>query len=353
MLRPDVEFVIGVDTHARSHAAAVITAAGALVASTVVPATAAGYQELVRFVSARSSGLRLWAVEGTRSYGIGLSRFLETSGELVAEIDGPKRSARKRGKSDEIDALRAAHEALSRDRLISPRQLGAREALRVLVVARDQTVESRSRATQLLFHLSVGLPDAIRQGLVDERSHQWERLTKRCLRLRANAKAELEDRIRLETMARVARQVVDLEKEAANYERQIKKLLQALAPVLLDQPGVGPLTAAQLVLAWSHHGRLRSDAAFAALAGVAPLPASSGQVVRHRLNRQGDRQLNSALHTIVLNRARYHLETQKYIRRRREEGKSDRDIRRCLKRHLARRLFRLLEAMPDPVLSTP
>lgn len=351
MVRPEVEFVIGVDTHSVSHAAAVLTSGGAVVASTQVLANAAGYEELLRFVAGHAGGSRLWAVEGTRSYGLGLSRFLEARGEIVAEVDGPKRTARKHGKSDEIDAVRAAREALTRDRLPTPRQLGAREALRVLVVAREQTVASRVRASKVLIHLSLGLPDAIRQQLVDQRRHKWERLSKGCLEFQPEAAADLEDRVRLQTMARLARQVIELEREAADYERQIRQLVADLAPALLQQPGVGPLTAAQILLAWSHPGRLHSDAAFAALAGVAPLPASSGLVVRHRLNRQGDRQLNSALHTIVLNRARYHLETQNYIHRRRQEGKSDRDIRRCLKRHLARRLFRLLQATPDPALS--
>lgn len=346
MLGPEIEFVIGVDTHMSNHTAAVVTSSGGLVASREISVNAAGYKELLEFTKECAAGPRLWAVEGTRSYGLGLSRYLEAAGETVVEIDGPRRPARKHGKSDEIDAVRAAREALTREHLATPRQLGAREALRILVVARDQTVLSRTRASRCLWHLALGLPDAVRERVVDRSSHSWERLTKRCMELKADRGTSFEDRVRLETVARLARQVSQLEKEALTYEREIRRLVLSMAPALLGQRGVGPLTAAQILLAWSHRGRLRNEAAFAALAGVAPLPASSGQVVRHRLSRQGDRQLNSALHTVVLNRARYDAETQAYINRRRQEGKSDRDIRRCLKRHLARRLFKLLEASP-------
>ena len=119
-----------------------------------------------------------------------------------------------------------------------------------------------------------------------------------------------------------------------------------LAPALLDEPGVGTIVAAQLLVAWSHHGRLRSEAAFARLAGVAPLPASSGQTVRHRLSRGGDRQLNRALHTIVLHRRHHDPQTKAYIERRLAEGKSRREATRLLKRYVARHLYRLLEQQP-------
>jgi transposase len=131
--------------------------------------------------------------------------------------------------------------------------------------------------------------------------------------------------------------------EAKTLERELRALVTTMAPVLLRQPGVGPITAAQLLISWSHPGRLRSEAAFAMLAGAAPVEASSGQVVRHRLNRGGDRQLNRALHTIVMIRQRYHQPTKAYTNRRTAEGKSQRDVRRCLKRSVARQLFRLLE----------
>ena len=143
----------------------------------------------------------------------------------------------------------------------------------------------------------------------------------------------------------MARRLRALAQEAADYERQLAELAQALAPNLLAERGVGALTAAQILVSWSHAGRLHSQDAFAALAGVAPIPASSGQVQRHRLNRFGDRHLNRALHMIALSRSRCDPATQAYIARRTAEGKSPREIRRCLKRYIARRLFRLLEAI--------
>jgi transposase len=150
-----------------------------------------------------------------------------------------------------------------------------------------------------------------------------------------------------------ARRALMLEAEANDHETQIELLVKRIAPTLLEEPGIGPLTAAEILCAWSHPGRLRSEAAFAMMAGAAPLPASSGQVTRHRLNRCGDRLLNCALHTIVLSRLSHHEETRRYVARRQTEGRSNREIRRCLKRFLARRLFRLLERTTvAPVLAT-
>jgi transposase len=140
-----------------------------------------------------------------------------------------------------------------------------------------------------------------------------------------------------------AQRIQLLADEAAELQAELERLVAAVMPWLLELPGIGPISAAQILISWSHAGRLRSEAAFAALAGVNPIPASSGQVIRHRLNRGGDRQLNRALHTIVLTRLRDDLDTRAYAARRRAEGKSDRDVRRCLKRTVARQLFNLLE----------
>jgi transposase len=137
--------------------------------------------------------------------------------------------------------------------------------------------------------------------------------------------------------------VQELTAEERDLAREIKTLTQTLAPRLLDQPGVGPLLAAQVVLSWSHKGRLPSEAAFAPLAGVAPIPASSGKTIRYRLDRSGDRQLNRALHMILVTRKRSHPETIAYIERRLREGKTRREANRCLKRYLARSLYRLLQ----------
>jgi len=143
-----------------------------------------------------------------------------------------------------------------------------------------------------------------------------------------------------------ARRVLACEREAAELESLLDALVRQVAPMLLDQVGIGPVVAAQLLASWSHHGRVRSEAAFAKLGGVAPIEASSGAVVRHRLNRRGDRQLNRALHTIVMVRMRQHRQTKAYVQRRLTEGKTIREIKRCLKRYVAREIFRQLEAMP-------
>ena len=153
----------------------------------------------------------------------------------------------------------------------------------------------------------------------------------------------VEYRATVRALRLTAQRVLAAHAEAEALEKELRVLVEAAAPVLLAQPGVGPITAAQLLVSWSHPGRLRSEAAFAMLAGVAPIEASSGRVVRHRLNRGGDRQLNRALHTIVMIRQRYHQATKTYTTRRTAEGKSEREVRRCLTRTVARQLFRLLE----------
>lgn len=145
----------------------------------------------------------------------------------------------------------------------------------------------------------------------------------------------------------LGRRILDLETETKEYERQLTEIVRSWRPELLEECGVGPVVAATVLCAWSHQGRFRSDSAFASLAGVSPIPASSGMTVRHRLNRRGDRQLNRVLHVVVINRIRHDKATQAYVERRRAEGKTDREIKRCLKRYVARQLFRQLEGAPS------
>jgi transposase len=158
----------------------------------------------------------------------------------------------------------------------------------------------------------------------------------------------LEHRTTVRALRSTARRVQVLAAEAAELDGEIGRLVRAVAPWLLELPGMGPLSAGQALVSWSHAGRLRSEAAFAALAGVSPIPASSGQVTRHRLNRGGDRRLNRALHTVALVRLRDDPATQAYAARRRAEGKSSREIRRCIKRAIARQLFKLLQRYDRP-----
>jgi transposase len=262
--------------------------------------------------------------------------------ERVVEIDRPARPARRNGaKTDELDAVRAAREALAREHLAQPRQRGEREALRVLLTTRAGAVDARRRAICHLKSLVVSAPESLRQELRPLSTYD---LLRRCARLRIAPTHSAELRATKTALRMTAQRALSLQAETTTLQTQLAHLVQQLAPRLLAEPGVGTITASQILCSWSHAGRLRSEAAFAALAGVAPIPASSGQVHRNRLNRSGDRQLNRALHTIILARLRSHQETLEYAHRRTLEGKSPREIKRCLKRHLARRLFKLLEA---------
>jgi transposase len=274
----------------------------------------------------------------------GLSVFLQREGELVLEVDRPRRPARRdRAKSDELDAIRAAREALSREHLARPRQRGEREALRVLLATRDSAVRSKRAAITLMKGLLVSAAPALREGL---RAVPTGEQLGRCARLRIGPTQDSEQRATPIAIRASARRALALAEEAQELEAEIKPIVARLAPCLLAEMGIGAIVAAQILCSYSHQGRIRSEAAFASLAGVAPIPASSGQTVRHRLNRSGDRQLNRALHTVVLCRMRDDPRTRAYTARREAEGRSTHEIRRCLKRHTARHPYRLPEASP-------
>ena len=348
MLADTVELVIGVDTHKDTHTAAVVQAvSGAVVEQVTVPATPAGYRQLLR-VADRHDGRRVWAIESTGGYGAGLTRFLQAHAEQVVELDRPKRAARRHGaKSDPLDATRAAHEALGRDRLAQPRAAGQRAALSVRLAARRSAVQATTDAQRQLHALVVAAPDSLRGRL---RGLTTARLVSTCARLRQRTNGDAETAATVASLRALARRIQLLNFEVAEHTRAITTLVRAWRPDLLRRRGVGPIVAAIVLCAWSHPGRCPSDAAFAMLAGAAPIPASSGQTVRVRLNRSGDRQLNQALHLVVLTRLRYDPATRAYAQRRRAEGKTNREIRRCLVRYVARQLYRLLEAQPrfDP-----
>ena len=262
----------------------------------------------------------------------------------MLELSRTARAERRlRGKEDALDAIRAARAALANGTLALPRSGERREALRLLLLARRSAVDVRREALVQLRGVIVTAPEQLREEL---RSLPVGRLLERCSRLRRSSSAcadELATRLVLRSLAR---RIEAATLEAAELERELLTQVRALAPRLLDEPGVGPIVAAQLLVAWSHRGRLRSEAAFARLAGVAPVPASSGQTTRQRLSRGGDRQLNRALHTVVLHRRQHDLPTQAYIERRIAEGKSRREATRLLKRYLARHLYRLLQQEP-------
>jgi transposase len=293
------------------------------------------------FAQAQVPGRRCWAVEGVGSYGAGLTAFLQAHGERVVEVSRPKRPPRRSGaKSDALDAVRAAREALAHDYPLAPRRRGDREALRVLLATRHSACVAKVSAINQLKALIVGAPEELRAEL---RGLATKRQIGRCALLRDRPARSLEHRMTIRALRSTAQRIQLLAAEAAGLRVELERLVAAIMPWLLELPGVGPISAAQVLVSWSHAGRLRSEAAFAALAGVNPIPASSGQVTRHRLNRSGDRQLNRALHTIVLTRLRDDPQTRAYATRRRAEGKSVREVRRCLKRAIARQLFKALE----------
>jgi transposase len=337
-----VEVVIGVDTHVLTHTAAIVDSrTGGLAGQLTAEASATGYEELVRFADAHA-GLRAWAIEGTGGHGAGLTRVLTDRGELVIELDRPERARRRNGaKSDPLDAIRAAREALGRTRLGTPRDTGDRQALSVLLAARRSAVDASTDAQRQVFSLVIAAPERIRDRF---RSMKLPAMLRTAARLRLHTDWDTETTTTVTVLRTLARRALELTGEAATHEREILRIVRSWRPDLLAQHGVGPIVAATVLCAWSHPGRVHSEAAFAMLAGAAPIPATSGQTVnRHRLNRYGDRQLNRALHVIALNRLRYDDRTRDYADRRTKEGRTRREIIRCLKRYIARDLYRLLE----------
>lgn len=340
-----VDVVIGVDTHVLTHTAAIVDAhTGGVLAELTVEASGAGYAELVDFAD-QHPVLRVWAIEGTGGHGAGLARHLAQREELVVELDRPERARRRNGaKSDPLDAVRAAREALSRNRLGTPRSAGDRQALSVLLAARRSAVNASTDAQRQIFSLIIAAPQQVRDKFAGMKTPAMLR-TAATLRLHHSWDAETATTVTV--LRSLARRALTLARGAHDHETEILRIVQHLRPDLLQQKGIGPITAATILCAWSHPGRIHSEAAFAMLAGVAPIPATSGQTTnRHRLNRYGDRQLNRALHTIAVSRLRYDDRTRAYAERRTHEGKSHRDIIRCLKRYLARDLYRLLEHTP-------
>jgi transposase len=340
-----VDVVIGVDTHVQTHSAAVVeTRTGGVLDEITVEACAEGYRRLVEFADEHAA-LRAWAIEGTGSHGAGLARHLATREELVVELDRPHRERRRNGaKSDPLDAIRAAREALARPRLGTPRSAGDRQALSVLLAVRRSAVQAATDAQRQVFNLVIAAPEPIRQRF---RGHKLTAMIAIAAAMRTRPDWDTETLTTVTTLRTLARRARALSREAAEHERAILAIVRSWRPDLLAQPGVGPIVAATVLCAWSHPGRIHSEAAFAMLAGAAPIPATSGQVTtRHRLNPYGDRQLNRALTTVVTSRMSFHQPTRDYLARRTTDGKTKREIKRCLKRYVARDLYRQLQNPP-------
>ena len=354
MLAELIDAVVGVDTHRDTHHVEIALPTGTPIATCSISNDTAGYAHLLAWILDHAPGPRIAvSIEGTRSYGIGLARAASAAGLLVLECEQPHRKARRgKGKSDPIDAHLAVLTALRlhADQLPIPRADGDREALRILLGARhDLTVTSTAQINRLRALLRDG----------NDTDHELARLALTDATLTGLARRRLprdasrEHAIRHAEVRRLALAVHDANRALKANRAQLQSIVDDLAPGLTDRPGIGPVTAAQAIVSFSHPGRCRNDAAFASLAGTCPIPASSGRTVRHRLNRGGDRALNRAIHTIATVRMRDCPATKAYIAQRTAEGKTIREIKRCLKRYIARQLYRALTASMTPTTNAP
>jgi len=330
---------IGVDTHKRTHTAVALDRVGVQLGSCEIEATSSGYARLLAW--AQQPGEPAFALEGAGSYGAGLARLLVTAGVAVYEVERPRRQERRRGKNDLLDAARAAGRLLNGDGLSELRGGGqAREDLRLLLLERRSAIGAHTAALNQLHALLLTAPAELRQRLDGLRG---EKLAGRCSRLRPRDNSEL---VLVSVLRRLAARTRLLARELAKLESELERIISALVPELLDECGVGPVCAAQLLVSSGDPERMRSEASFAALAGTSPIEASSGPNCRHRLNRGGDRQLNCALHTIARTRIRCHPETRAYHDRLLARGKTKREALRCIKRALSRRLYQQLTTTP-------
>lgn len=339
-------YVIGVDTHARNHALSVLACPhGQVLDEAQFPATNEGLARAVAWVGRRTDGDLdvLWVIEGTGTYGARLARLAADTGYPV--VEAPRMNARGHrgiGKSDPMDARRIAQAALP----LEPSELrhpraddGIRAAVRILLSSREHMSHERTATinalTALLRVADLG---------IDARRPLTARQVTQIAAWRSRAE-ELATATARGEATRLAKRVTALDDDLKTITKRMTELLsQSPAGALLEQPGIGPVTAAVALTSWSHLGRVRSEAAFASLAGANPIPASSGNTVRHRLNRGGDRRLNRALHMAIVTRMRMDPTTRAYVERRTAEGRTTKEIRRCLKRYLSRQIYRQLNA---------
>jgi len=338
--RPRV--VAGVDTHQRTHHVALIDTSGRRHGDREFPVSQAGYRDLLDWV-ARHGPIAAFGVESTGCYGAGLTRHLLTAGIDVYEVTRPEKATRvKVGKSDPIDAYSAATQVLTGRATGRPKiKTGIVEALRAIKIPRDSAVKERTRAYSQIRDLITTAPTTIHDTLIGATARRRVTIA---AAYRPDL-TQLHDPLHATKLAlrTLAQRVHHLDAEITSADKALAALTKQACPTLLALRQVGPQTAARLIItAGENITRMHSEAAFAKLTGVAPLPASSGKTTRHRLNRGGDRHANSALYMIATGRMKNHPPTQAYVQRRRAEGLSNPEIIRCLKRHLARSIYRAL-----------
>jgi transposase len=334
--------ILGVDTHADEHEAAVIETTGRMLAHARFPATKVGYERLLEWAAGHGPIVGA-GIEQTGSYGAGLTRHLTDAGVPVTEVDLPHRHVRsRRGKDDVIDAEQAARKVLSGEATARAKDTtGVVEAIRQLKVARDSAVKSRTIALQQIRDLLVTGPDDLRQELARK-----SLLAKARHLAGLTPEGPLNDPgvAAITALSRLARRVTALSTEIADADRELTSLATTTAPTLMSLHGIGVHHAAQLLVSVGQNpDRIRSAAALCRLFGVAPVPASSGKTHRMRLHRGGDRQANRAIHMIAICRLARHQPSRDYRDRRRLEGLSSPDIIRCLKRYITRDVYQALK----------
>ncbi|WP_282793133.1 IS110 family transposase [Streptomyces sp. CC224B] len=344
----------GIDTHTDFHQLAVIDTVGRQLDTKAFPTTPDGYRHLLRWMRTHGEVLVV-GMESTGHYGAELACFLYTHGVQVVEVDRPdKRTRRVYGKTDPLDAYSAAAAVLSGHAKGTPKSHnGIVESIRVLRTARISAIKARTQAINQIHALIIPAPSEIRENVRGLTTHK---LITALARTRPTGDPADPVHATRTTLRRLARRYLALNEEIKETEAEIKPLVTRAAPTLVAQPGIGPETAGQLLIsAGDNPQRLRTEASFARLCGVAPIPASSGRTDRHPLHRGGDRQANKALHAIVMVRMKYDARTQDYVTRRIAEGLSKRDIIRCLKRFVAREVYHRLPQFswhPEQLLQT-
>lgn len=346
-----IDVVGGVDTHGDVHVVAVVDTAGRILDTAGFPTTPAGYRRLLSWMRRHGVVVRV-GVEGTGTWGAGLARFLVGEGIEVVEVDRPNRQMRRhRGKSDTVDAEAAARAALNGEAAGTPKaQTGPVECIRALRVARRSAIKGRTQALAQLRALVITAPDELRSTL---RVLKTSELVATAARFRNPDPTTVVGATKL-ALREVAQRIQFLETQADRLDGVLDPLVAATCPRLVARFGVGTDCAgALLVAAGDNPDRLQSESSFAHLCGSAPIEASSGKVVRHRLNRGGDRQANNALWRIVIVRMQFDPRTRDYVERRTREGRSKKEIIRCLKRYVARDVYQDLLTVNDPACQAP
>ena len=335
----------GVDTHRDIHAVAVVDTAGRVLGSESFAAEAAGYRQMVAWMESKGCVVRV-GVEGTGSYGAGLARYVTAAGVEVVEVNRPNRQLRRQrgGKSDSVDAEAAARAAASGQATAVPKSgVGPVECLRMLLVARRSATKARTQAANQIHPLVVTAPEQVKHQLKGLKLKARVRV---CARWRPG-QAQTTTAYAKMALRYLARRYQSLDTEITQLDVEIRRLCAEANPALLAAKGVGPDTAATLLVAAGDNPvRMNSERSFAALSGASPVQASSGQTTRHRLNRGGNRQANNALWRIATTRIRHDARTQDYVAKRKAEGKNRKEIIRCPKRHIAREIYRLLTNPP-------